>query len=79
MRAYNVLESICNVREIKCWVFKKYLYDILVILVLYYVVKVSINNILKSTRKSLKMYKSTSLLSFFKSSHKQGIHALTLL
>ena len=72
-RAYYAFENMCNAGNIKCWVLKKYLFDILVTPVLLYVVEVWGGSISKSTWKAFKMPKSVFLQTFFMLRHKHHI------
>ena len=61
-RAYYAFENTSNHEHIKCWVFKKYIFDTLVTLVLLYGVVAFLNLL----GKCLKMSKNIFLQSFYK-------------
>ena len=63
-RAYYAFENRCNLRDIKCWVLKKHLFDTLVTPVLLYGVKVWGGSIPKSTWKEFENVQKHFLTKF---------------
>ena len=76
-RAYYAFENTCNLGDIKCWVLKKYLFDILVTPVLLYGVEVWGSSIPKSTWKEFENLQKHFLQSFYKLRNKR--HTLSFL
>ena len=69
-RAYYAFENTCNLRDIKCWVLKKYLFDTLVTLVLLYRVEVWGGSIPKSMWKAFEnVQKRPTPFSCFRRDH----------